>query len=322
MNIVMITTNDPAGSAANFRHAIRTCTPHRCRLITTEVRYNFMFEKDLHVPDLQEVGELEHVLGTADVFHFHMGADENLALGPLTAKPFIQGKVVVHHHHGEPAFRSNPERYIDRETSLGRRAIVGTPDLLRLYPDAEWIPNPVPLDDPEYLPCPKGVDGEVVVTHSPTRKELKNTDEFIRVMGRLNQKNSKLTMRIIEMTPHRECLRIKRQSDLFFDHMQGYFGLSSLEALAQGVPTLAGLDDWNRDRILEFTGAGGVPWIRARNERELENRIEPLAQDAAMRRTLGMASRRWMETYWNERRIAEALLEFYRRAEVVSEQAA
>ena len=83
MNIVMVTVNDPAGTAISFMHAINRHTEHRCRLITTEIRYNFMFEKDLHLPWLKEFGEVEQVLRQADLFHFHMGADEDLHLGPI-----------------------------------------------------------------------------------------------------------------------------------------------------------------------------------------------------------------------------------------------
>jgi len=91
MKILMITTNDPAGTAISFTRAINKYTVHNCRLITTEIRYNFMFEKDLHLPWLKEDdwAEVEDLLKTSDVFHFHMTTDENIQLGPFHVKNYI-----------------------------------------------------------------------------------------------------------------------------------------------------------------------------------------------------------------------------------------
>lgn len=308
----MITTNDPAGTAINFTKAINRYTPHHCRLVTTEIRYNFMFEKDLHVPWIGDFSELEQILAEAEVFHFHMTADENLSLGPYRPKDFLSGRKVVHHHHGEPPFRADPRFFAERELALGRRAIVSTPDLARMYPEARWIPNLVPLQDPDYRPRGEyNHRHEIYVGHSPTRKDLKNTAEFREVFGRLALRHSRLRGRVIENTPHRECLRLKKSCDIFFDHMQGYFGVSSLEALSQGVPTIAGLDGWNLERIRSFAERAEVPWVLARDSEELERRIEDLANDLALREEIGRASRAWMEACWSEEKIARRLAAFY-----------
>jgi hypothetical protein len=310
MNIVMITTNDPAGTGIAFAQALNRHTPHRCRLVTTEIRYNFLYEKDLHVPWLSRFDELERVLAEADAFHFHMAADEHLQLGPYRPRDF-GCKKMVHHHHGEPAFRADPRRFAERELALGRRAIVCTPDLWKSYPEAEWVPNLVPLDDPDYRP--RGEYNhryEIFVGHSPTRKELKNTAEFREVAARLALRNPRLRLRIIENTPHRECLRLKKGCDVFFDHMQGYYGVSSLEALSQGVPTVAGLDEWNLRCVREFAGEE-PPWVLARTPAELECRIEGLAADLDYREFIGRSSRSWMERCWTEAKVARRLARVY-----------
>ena len=315
MNIVMVSTNDPAGTAISFMHAINRHTEHQCRLITTEIRYNFMFEKDLHLPWLKEFGEVEQVLRQADLFHFHMGADEDLPLGPFRVRDFLKDQPVIHHHHGEPAFRENPRRFADREKELGRKGIVSTPDLLRGYPEATWIPNIVPMNTDPYLPKKSVKSGDtIVVGHSPTKKELKNTAEFRCVMERISERKGEVTSRIIENTPHLECLSLKRDCDIFFDHMQGYFGVSSLEALSQGVPTIAGLDEWNIDHLRDFAGRDDLPWVIARDESELEGVVEDLISSSTLRMRIGNQSRRWMEECWGEGPIAEKLGQVYEGA--------
>ena len=137
MNILMITINDPAGTAIAFTNAINRYTEHTCRLITKELRYNFMFDKDLHIPWLKRDGwdEVEHLLVESDIFHFHMTADEHLELGPFKVRDYVPGKRIVHHHHGHPDFRGNPSKFMDKYQSLKRRnLIVSTPDLLKPMP--------------------------------------------------------------------------------------------------------------------------------------------------------------------------------------------
>ncbi|MFH1673094.1 MAG: glycosyltransferase family 1 protein [Pseudomonadota bacterium] len=313
VKIVMITENDPAGMGIAFTNAINRHTEHSCRLITTTTKYNFDFEKDLHVPDLDEDGleEIRDLLRNADIIHFHILADENIELGPITVKDFTKGKAMLHHHHGHPDFRAHPEKYQEKYRRLKRKVLVSTPDLLRLVPEATWQPNLVPINDPPYLPLSGGGNGRVRICHSPTRKDLKNTGEFDVVADSLQGKYVNLDKVIIENAPHQECLMIKQQCDIHFDHMQGYFGVSSLEGLSQGKPVIAGLDDWNIECIKEFTDTDKLPWRIARSQGELEDKLEEVIADRNLRNTIGMESRRFMEEHWTERHVLQSLIEFY-----------
>ena len=70
--------------------------------------------------------------------------------------------------------------------------------------------------------------------------------------------------------------------------------MSSLEALSLGRAVIAGLDDWNLATIRTFVGDAPLPWRIARDTRELRQRLVELAQDPALRRETGAASRRFM----------------------------
>ena len=314
MNILMITENDPAGMGIAFTNAINSYSEHACRLITTATRYNFGTEKDLHLPALDEerFGEISELLKKADILHFHQLADENTELGPIRTKDFITGKAILHHHHGHPDFRSHPNKYREKYHRLRRRALVSTPDLLKLLPEAVWQPNLVPINAPNYRPRSIETKTRVRVCQAPTRKDLKNTAEFKVIMASLERKYGNVEGVIIENTRHEECLRIKQSCDIHFDHMQGYYGVSSLESLSQGKPVIAGLDEWNLKCIKEFSGCGDVPWVIARNRGELEVRIEELVGDDGFRNRSGVASRRFMERYWTEQHVLKILMETYK----------
>lgn len=266
-----------------------------------------MFEKDLHLPWLDEDGwgEVEELLKTSDVFHFHMTADEYIELGPFKPVDYLRGKLVVHHHHGHPDFRGNPENY--RRKYRGRRRrnlLVSTPDLLKLLPGAKWQPNLVPINEPLYIPLEDKPEVPVIISHSPTRKDLKNTDEFVRAVNEIKKSsNVPIELRLIENTPHKECLQLKRESHILFDHMQGYFGVSSLEGLSQGLCVIAGIDAWNRRCIEAFTGAVEMPWELTDHE-NLKECIYSLVSEPEYLRGRSIKSRAFMKNHWHPRRVA------------------
>jgi len=313
----MIAVNDPAGTGIAFCRAVNRLerkNRHSCRLVTLETRYTHAWAKDLHVPDLDAAGlaELEHLLKTSDVLHFHMTADEHLRLGPFLPADHLAGKAVVHHEHGHHDFRSDPERFRAKYRALGRKnLLVSTPDLLRLMPEARWQPNLVPERDALFRPVERQWSGPLKVAHSPTRKDLKNTDELLAVVDELSRSGLDLRLDLIDNVPNAECLARKQAAHVLFDHMQGYYGVSSLEGLSQGLAVIAGLDGWNRQHVAEFSGTEDLPWVVARNRDELAARLRELAQDLPRCREIGAASRRFVEERWSEAKVAGRLADFW-----------
>lgn len=315
----MIAVNDPAGTGIGFCRAVNRLGRHTCRIVTLETRYTHFWPKDLHVPDLDEAGlaELERLLKTSDVFHFHMTADENLRLGPFHPADYLAGKAVVHHEHGHHDFRSDPERFRAKYRALGRtHLLVSTPDLKRMMPEAQWQPNLVHENDTLLQPVPeaeRGWDGPLLLAHSPTRKDLKNTDELLAVAGALKAEGVGLELDLIDNVPHDECLARKRRAHALFDHMQGYYGVSSLEGLSQGIAVIAGLNAWNSAHVAEFSGRTekDLPWVLAHDADELAARLRGLAADPALRRELGLASRRFITDCWSEAKVAGRLCDFW-----------
>jgi hypothetical protein len=312
----MITDNDPAGMGIAFTNAINRYTDHRCRLITTGEKYGFDYETDIHLPNIDDddFDEVEALLKEADIIHFHVLRDENSHLGPLVIKDYIKGKKILHHHHGHPDYILNAAAYNEKYRKLKRKVVVSTPDLLKVAENATWVPNLVPLNDVQFLPrydhsLPQDV---IKICQAPTRKYHKHTKEFKAAIDTLQRKyQEKIQPIIIELLPYLECLRIKRSCHIVFDHMRGWFGISSLESLCQGKPVIAGLDDWNIQCIKEFTGADELPWVIARNREELEIKLSNLIGDCDLREQMGLSSRSFMEKHWTEHRVLDKLHEIY-----------
>jgi glycosyltransferase involved in cell wall biosynthesis len=317
MNILMIGQNDPAGMMIAFANALNRYTEHTARVISFRSLYAMDYEFDIELPRINEdFSEIEHLLKSSDVFHFHMLMDENYQIGPLQIKDYLKGKALLHHHHGtydHQTFLALASDYNEKYKKLKRRAIVSTPDLLKLLPVATWQPNLVPLDDTDLQPrfdhqvAPKKLN----IVQAPTRKWHKQTAEFLRACERLKFKYPQIDCKLLENMTYRQCLKAKRNSHICFDHMNGWFGISSLESLAQGVPVIAGLDDWNIQAIQEFTGVADIPWVVARNESELEVELEKLIKDDELRVSIGVRSRNYLESYWTEHHALSVLQRTY-----------
>ncbi len=317
MNILMITANDPAGMGIAFTNAINRYTEHSCRLITTAEKYGFGYESDIHLPDIHDddFGEIEQLLANADIIHFHVLNDENSHLGPFVIRDYIKGKKILHHHHGHPDYLINVNAYNEKYRTLGRTVIVSTPDLLQIAENATWVPNLVPINDAHYLPRYEDSlpAAPIKICQAPTRKFHKHTDIFVKVLQELKQEHPGIEQVILERLPHRECLKKKRGCHMVFDHMRGWFGISSLESLCQGKPVIAGLDDWNIRSIKDFTGADELPWQVARDEMSLKSILEELITDQGRRFSIGKKSRSFMENYWTEQQALAVLLDVYEK---------
>lgn len=314
LKILMLAINDPAGTAIQFCKALRRHCGLEARLLTLETRYTHAWEKDLHLPDLDEAG-LEEAAGlfrSADIFHFHMTCDEFTPFGPFLPADYLAGKTVVHHHHGHHDFRAHPETFRRKYRERGRtHLLVSTPDLLRLLPEARWQPNLVPIDEPLLTPDPNRPGTPFSLCHSPTRKDLKNTEELLSVVARLRAAGLTLDFDLIDDVPNAECLRRKRACHAVFDHMQGYYGVSSLEGLSQGLAVIAGLDEWCREHMAGFAGTTDLPWVVAHNGVDLEAALRRLATDPDLCAGIGRRGRRFMEERWSDAKVARLLADFY-----------
>lgn len=341
LEIVMIAENDPAGTAGLFRAALHRHTPHRCRLITWQRRYVCDFPADLHLADLP-VGEwtrIGQILRRADVWHFHMLADESLTLGPHALQEILAAcaanpPAIVRHHHGHPQFRANLAAFRHKYENLFPRDVllVSTPDMLDLFAPgrATWLPNCVPLDSPDYAATSASewaarAGKPLRVCQSPTRRNIKSTDMLERVIAELRADGFAIEFDLIEREPHREVMRRRRLADVVFDQMDFSFGISSLEGLALGKPVVCGLSEICQARIAEFAmrfvnefTAKNLPWLVVNSEIELRDRLAELAADASVGReklkSIGHRSREFMERAWPEQRIVAMLESAYEAA--------
>ena len=95
--------------------------------------------------------------------------------------------------------------------------------------------------------------------------------------------------------PHGLSLRLRSTCRAVFDHWQGYFGLTTMEATAMGQPVVLGANA-EAMAALAAWGAPDPPWRRATNRAELAALL--LSWGGPGMADEGAALRRWHETYF------------------------
>jgi len=331
MNVLHITTTDPAGAGYNLVRALNEHTDVRARIITTHP--NVFGHPDDISTVFDQYDEFESLLLDADVVHFHKvdetfevkTPDQSSRKRSWRISDFLnvggKHKKKIYHVHGHPYERAHVRENALHYAKLGSRVLTATPDLELAYNancNASYFPNCVPVNDIRYLPratnkMMRGRDGKdyYFIGHTVSTPHLKNVKEISNVVSKLGQYYPVRYFRISDMK-FETAIKIKRHCHIIFDHMQGYYGLGSLEGFSMGKPVIAGLNDYCLKRICEFFDCWETPWQIARTENEIRDAITDMICTPEMMIAIGIDGRTFMEDVWNDKFIAGRLAEIYK----------
>ncbi|MGZ8782665.1 MAG: glycosyltransferase family 4 protein [Gaiellaceae bacterium] len=245
---------------------------------------------------------LARLLPMTDVFHFHFG----LTLVPQSLQfPILRAarKKSVMHYLGSDIRGKTPE-----QLAYGRKAdaqVVGSYDALRWVPEAEVIPPGVDLS--RIQPQPPSDRARPLIVHAPSSRRRKGSEHVIAAVEGLDA-----DLELVEGLHHDEALQRYRAADIVVDQLNaGWYGLFAIEAMALGKPVVTFLHDEAVRRSEEAFGTR-VPIVSATAD-TLRETLRPLVADPARRRTLGAASRAYVEQVHDIERVADRLLDLYRR---------
>jgi glycosyltransferase involved in cell wall biosynthesis len=242
------------------------------------------------------------LLPRTDVFHFHFG----LTLVPKRLQfPILRAarKKSVMHYLGSDIRGKTPE-----QLAYGKQAdaqVVGSYDALRWVPEAEVIPPGVDLS--RIRPAAPSDRVRPLIVHAPSSRRRKGSEHVIAAVAGLDA-----DLELVEGLHHDEAFERYRAADIVVDQLNaGWYGLFAIEAMALGKPIVTFLHDEAVRRTEEAFGLR-VPIVSATAE-TLRETLRPLVADAARRRELGAASRRYAERVHDIERVTDRLLDLYRR---------
>lgn len=301
MNILHVGYFDAANAAWHMSEATKAHTKHDSK---TLMLHHTVVAQDAD-GWLDEAEDRERIFPWADVIVWHVGLKpeddgRDIYQGQHTAEWFAK-KPAVFWINGSKASRDHVHKY---SNEYGKTPLVATtPDLCVLY-GCEWMPVCVPesLDKGEYTRSRIRPEDRLHVFHAPTDKSIKNTKELEDAVAPILDR---VTVHMAQQWPYRRCLAYRSSCDVTFDHMQGYYGASTVEAWALGQPPLVRLSE-DCLRFFREACAGFPPHCDVVDVQTLRNTLQDLSRHPAMVQDIGKCCRSWYETcfsnHWKAQR--------------------
>jgi glycosyltransferase involved in cell wall biosynthesis len=161
------------------------------------------------------------------------------------------------------------------------------------------------------LPCPKPppVNGVVRILHAPSRPGAKGTPRIRAAVARLRAKGHPVELVEIMNRPNAEVLEEMARCDLVVDEVWSDIPMAGFaaEAACYGKPAVVGGYGW--DLLREMVPSERFPPSQICHPDELEDAIEQLVANADYRKELGSRARRFVESQWTCRKVAESYLD-------------
>jgi hypothetical protein len=291
--LILSSNMDTAGIGIALKYAMEKYTDWSVRVIHRLHRY-MAYPTDLYwalgAPMPAGYADL---FREADVIHV---VERWNAVTPFAG---WRDKPLVMHHHGAEFDEFRTQELIREVAEYRAYGIVSTPDLLLNGPSLEWLPNPCNLDRMRQIRHDNFVLHEGLrIAHSPTDRVRKDTDLFLSVVP------SDFTTDVIEGETWDECLARKAQADIFYDQLRIGYALSSIEAMAMGIPVVSGASD-QRTIDLMLNLFGDLPFLLA-NEHTLGEQLEHM-RDPEVRRLFAAAGTAHVERWHDESKVARQL---------------
>lgn len=314
--IIQIARTNCAGAIWRIHDAINRYTDHTCRTITaSDMTNGRRFPHDVF---LNQIHEVKHLLAKADVVHFHNWIDHE-APEMVPYKHLLLDKRKVLQYHTEPALLQKQFRrdVIDRDDIT---TLVIAQKHLRFYPKSIPVPNLIDIWDDRLKPIERRhARLKIIYTPSDLKSYAvygntccgKGYPSVMPVLKRLRDEKL-IDYEVITDKTWEELMPIKRQADICIDEcVTGGYHLCSLEALSQGLATIAWLDDQTQQAIHRIVGKETrLPWINVQ-QHDLEARLRELIKNPVAVAQKGEESRRWIEENWNPKVLVHHFLNAY-----------
>lgn len=263
-----------------------------------------------------------------NVYHFHYGY--SIGFNKEIWLYHLLGKKVFYEFHGSDIrdirkFCENskmeylPDMDIDEHTKKRNRKIVRKADGIVLHDDEliPYLPEPhapvygLPLRmnvgqfTPHY-PEEKKAGEKIRIVHAPSRRGIKGTPVILETVERLMKEYDQIEFVLVEGKTQDEALKIYETADIVIDQVYvGIYGVFPIECMAMGKPVLCYISEEMKKHYPEE-----LPVVSADRD-ELEEKLRELILDAGKRRELGIAGRRYVETYHDYRAVAHLLKGYY-----------
>jgi hypothetical protein len=296
--LILSAGEDTAGVGISLKQAFDRWAPEwSARAVRRSSNY-IRYPADIEWSD-ETLGEIRELYRSADVLHV-MERPEILAeLGPTSAKIVVQ--------HLGSYYRNDPIGVSEACQAIGATEVGGGLDLM-LQPHLRFLPLPA-ADVRSYRKVRRS--RVVRIAHAPTNRAMKQTAAIIAAVKRLARRH-RISFDLIEGQSWKKCLARKSQADIYVDETRLGYGLNAMECWSMGIPVISGIaDPALRERMIAEFGA--LPFYET-TEATLEQSIEALVVDPALRREYADRGHRHVTTVHSSQAVIQRTIELYRAA--------
>jgi glycosyltransferase involved in cell wall biosynthesis len=243
----------------------------------------------------------KYQLNTFDIIHLEQGLGF-FRDGRVVKQWKQQGKKFVCFYHGTDIRNRGVIPAVEQVADLH---LTSEWDLMSMHPKMQYLH--LPIDTKQFLVV--DVDGDPIrICHAARIPEFKGTQFVIQAVENL-KKRYHVELVLMENIPHHQALALKQSSHISVDQLTNLggwgYGMSSLETLAMGIPTLTNIHPDMEDKIK------GHPFIHATPD-TVEQELRKLIEDPEYRRQKGREGRAWVEKVHDIEVVTEQLYQYYR----------
>jgi len=308
---------DAAGVSIRQAKAINKYTNWEARHFRACPTFNYQtdlvgekYNRDEFISIVQE-SDIIHFCSTPhinkDHFNFNVNWDE-----------LLKNKVVILHDYAFfevrwTKLRDSKERWNWKEQLKYNDIWSSLPQGVHVFKDCYYMPDIVDETE-EIFKCEKTFD-KVILGHFPTGGgNRKNTNELMSALNVAKSKGVSIESIIKSGISNNEILDIRRITNLGFDALwRGFHGMTTVENLAMGVPTMVNIEpefttvfnEWFQTDFFPFEQVGGIE--------EIANTIIKYANNLELLKQRSIEVRKFMETTWSSKNIANRITERYER---------
>jgi len=316
IKVIHITENPIAGAPMNLNLALNKFQAGKVQsrhIAASDRNENRVFKSDM-LTTKNTYEEIRDTLRWADIWHFHnFYSRQDLFKRYPDLWEIGKAKARVWQVHSQ---RSTT--WMDIEEGLkdakAKHLVIGQYHP-RQWPECTVVPNVIDITLPELTPIERDWTIPLRVIFSPSRIRLpgwddKGYDETVPVLQEFVNKKF-ITAEVIFDKPHAECLEHRGRGHIAIDEIiTGSYHLCSLEALSQGLLTIAGLDELQVKTLKDLTGADVLPW-RIADKYGLRRLLISCIHDPYGVKLVADGSRKWMEKYWHPTITTQKFLDIY-----------
>ena len=287
MKILNVGFKDYANIAFRLNEAINQTTKHESRQLVMR-RHGWGYPHDICTENKNEISKW---IDWADIVNCWGHRT------PLEVTGKTPEKLIILHRGTK--FRGNPERGRAEAKKLNAAELVCTPDLL-LYPDLQWLPHSIPVD--EWAKLKRKHTGKPIVCQTPSSPGRKNTAGIIEALS--NKKNIELS---IFRGQWPIVMAHKGIVDIYLGQFTLGYGMNCLETWTMDIPIITHIEDNNRDLILDQVGY--LPHYESTLE-NLPHAVDELLQNKALYRKYAELGKTFLREFHDYPVVAKRYIDF------------